>query len=191
MSRVSVYVEDIIKDVVADVSTELGYTTVDPLTTKPLYYTYGPVSEILDKLIAMSKYEDARAPKYPMVALVMDVPHKGVSNSDIYAEVNLNIVIATVTRQEYISEDRLTNVFKTILMPIYEELLNQLVQDRRFNIQDDRIIPHAGPIRRYNWGRTNLFTDRDAGTDYIDAVEIQNMILQINQNNCITFKKEL
>lgn len=186
MSATSMYIVDMMREVVSDVSTALGYTAANT----PLNYMYGPLPEIVNKLIIYTRHEHVKNPKYPLIALITDVPHRVGESAAYYADVTLNLIIVTLTRSEYFAEDRTTNVFKPTLNPIYEELKNQICESRYFNIQDDRLIPHT-MTPRYNWGRSALFTDNGGGTDFIDGIELSNLVLRIKENNCKNYNKNI
>lgn len=180
MSQTPVYLVDIMAQVVTATGTALGYA-------KPIYYTYGPFKEIVEKMAAMAKHPDADKPRYPLIALITDIPEKKGETTAIYSEANCQLLIATFTDKNLYAEDRTAGNFKTYLYPIYQEFLAQMHAHSGLDTDDEREIAHD-KFDRYNFGRSQAFIEGNAGTDFIDAIEIQNLILRVKPYNCLKFK---
>lgn len=173
------YIVDLLSAVVDSTETALGFT---------IHYTYGSYAEIIEKLKVMTETPSDTVPKYPIIALITDVrERKGLPNTSLYSEVNCNLVIAIDTRSDIYAEDRMATAgnFKTKLYPIYEEFLYQLYLCHKFDIDDEREIQHD-KYDRLNFGRTQAFIESGMGVDFIDAIEIREMVLPVKNYSCLT-----
>lgn len=176
MAQTPMYIEDSLSDVVDVVSTTLGLD---------IYFTFGPVAEIINKMVAMTKQPSGQS-RYPLIALLTDFPEEMGESTNIYSRATVNLIIANWTNPKIMAEKRLTDNFKTVLMPIYEQLKTSLRQSNLFDIEDEREIRHT-MYKRYNFGRSQFFST-GTGADFIDAVEIQNMELSLKSHNCLILK---
>lgn len=174
MSQKTVYLVDIMKDVVN--ATALAM----PLS---INYTYGPIDEIVGKLVQMSKNPVSGNPKYPLVALVTDIREELGQSEQIYSTATFRLLIVNKTDQKFFAEKRTETSFKQVLHPIFEELQNQLRKCHKFDIDCDNVIPMT-KFDRYNWGRSQSFVELGQGAaDFIDAVDL-TMTLRIKAYNC-------
>jgi len=169
----SIQIPALFKKIVQDVNTSL---------VTSYNFLYGPASEIVEQLKDMSKAPTQSAQKYPLIALFTDIVETHDSPA-YYAQINANLIIATITEKNYRAEERYTNIFIPTLQPIYEALLSQIVPSRYFLVDDETLIQHT-KIDRLNWGRSQLFNDGQGGVDFIDAIEIQNLNLKVKNLNC-------
>jgi len=145
-------------------------------------FLYGPSSEIVETLKDMSKSASQSAIKYPLIALLTDIPEVR-GDPAFYAEINASMIIATITRQTYRAAERYSEILVPVLYPIYSEFLNQIILSRYFKVEDVSLIPHT-KTDRLNWGHSQLFNDGQGGVDFIDAIELQNLNLKIKNLNC-------
>lgn len=145
-------------------------------------YMYGDVNEVVNRLSIMSKTPEAVVNKYPLFAMFTDIPEKRETSEDIQSEVVIpTIVIATFTKSNYHSTERMEKSIKLILHPIYEAFLEQL---RISNlIKNYSLIPHT-KVNRLSWGQSAIFTTNNAGSDFIDAIEIKDLSLKIIKKIC-------
>lgn len=174
MAQKTVYLVDIMSDVVAEVSKALDFS---------VHYEYGPIEEIVHKLIEMSKSPIAGFPKYPMVALVTDITEECGRDKSLYANATARILVINNTRREAWAEDRTTHNFKAIIHPIWEELQNQLRKSNKFAIDHEYLLQYT-KHDRYNWGRSQSFVDLGQGSvDYIDATDI-TITLPVKSYRC-------
>jgi len=145
-------------------------------------FLYGPVHEIVSTLKDMSLNAEQCAGKYPLIALLTDIEERR-DNPGFYAEINANLIIATITEQSYVASQRYSQILIPLLMPIYSELLSQIIISRYFMAEDTSLVPHT-KVDRLNWGHSQLFSDDQGGVDFIDAIEIKNLNLKIKNLNC-------
>jgi len=142
-------------------------------------FMFGPVDEVIMKLSAMSKTPTTNTKRYPLLVLFTDVAEQRGQDVGTSATITIpSIIIAHVTLQSYTAEQRMEKVFKPVLLPLYEMFLSELEENTTTQVLSRNLIPHT-KINRLAWGRTALFTERDAGTDFIDAIEIQNLQLSL------------
>lgn len=147
-----------------------------------VYYMYGHVSEIVDRLKSMNASPDHKDKKYPLIALFQDFKVVRGEKLSMYGSASLNIIIATLTQPQYLAEQRYTLNFKPVLYPIYNELLNQLSLHAQFYFKHP--IQHT-EIDRLYWGKEGLYGNNgNIFNDYIDAIEIQNLQVEIKNKIC-------
>lgn len=145
------------------------------------YYMYGHRLEIANRLLEKSQDSVYMYQKYPLIALRMDVPEDSDDGLNHY---KLNIAIVTLTEKNWNAEERMTNVIKPVLAPLYDRFIRELGNVGLFTWEgDSRKPPHTAIIRPY-WGTAqkegnaaNIFNDP------LDAIEIVNLEL-IRSKNC-------
>ena len=131
----------------------------------------------------MSKTASTSVNKYPVVALFTDILEDRGIRSDIQSDVTIPaLVIATETKQSYQAENRLSKI-ETILKPVYAELLANICQHSAFTDTEPTLIKHT-KVNRLSWGKSAIFSDRNLGIDFIDAIELQNLQLSIKWKIC-------
>jgi len=167
------YIVDIFTTIVANVSTELGYT---------VNYLYGHPVEIISQLQEMSKGTN-KANRFPVVCLFQDFDEK--LGAGQLTEVSLNIVIANLTDPKYVAPQRYAKNFKPYLYPIYDELLYQI--SNTFSVADMSMIEHTKTDRLF-WGKSALYgNEGNTFSDFLDAIELTNLKLTLNQEQCQIF----
>jgi hypothetical protein len=188
-----VYIADIIGSAVALSQTEilaiiqanetaaLGSTSIQAID-----FQYGHLDELIQTLAQKDADPQARFLKYPLVYLVQDFRERRGRQPGVYAELNLNIIIAHQTEATDKITDRYAKVFKPVLYPIYYSLIKQLATIPQTLQGNQDVIPHDKWDRSY-WG-TQAVGGNTADTlnDYVDAIEIQNLDLKINYQPCLT-----
>lgn len=159
---------DVFGDIVANVRAE--YDTVNNL--KPYYifgHTMAVQKELLDKTIQN---------RYPLIILGIDNEYQEIEINDIQYEVTFNCWIVDETKMEWYTSDRFEQVFKTVLFPIYEILLEKIQYSGYY---DGFGIQGLKPqIKLYPyWGNTT----EKVLADPLDAIGIKfnNLLLK---NNC-------
>lgn len=142
-------------------------------------YTYGTKDEIIQLLIDMSKLDNLAKGKYPLIALVGNVPVV-CGDPTCYGEGTFNFVLANVTEQKYTSEERIKNVFETILRPMAAAFIEELCESNIFDIPDKRILSY-NIEEKLNYGRTQLVAENQTSNDFIDVIEITNLKIKIKK----------
>lgn len=180
-----VYVVDVIKDLVDAVSVKLtpGFQTIEGAITG-VHYLHGHPVEIIETLGQRDKSDQGQFNKYPLIALFQDFPERHGNLLGTEAEVVLHIIIAKSTMAAYKADERYTRNFKPFLYPIYKEFLRQIYLSPRFRNYDETLIDHT-KIDRLYWGREGLYKNEgNVFNDRLDCIEIRDLRLNINLNNC-------
>lgn len=188
-----VYIVDLIGQVVQAVQTEvlakiqlnetaaLGATLIQNIN-----YQYGHFRELISTLSQWDADASGQQQlqKYPLVFLVQDFREQRGRTPGVYADVSLNIIVCHQTDPNYKITDRMTNVFKPVLYPIYYSLIKQLSKASLTFAASPDLIAHDKWDRAY-WGTTNLEgTDKSMLNDFVDAIDIQNISLKISYQPC-------
>lgn len=183
----SVRVGKLIGTVVAKTSAALltQLQAVDPLITG-VHYQYGHYNDIKERLLQKGKTDKPN--RYPLIALFEDFR---VTNRvpGIFGIADLRLIILHFSSKGITREQRETNVFLPILVPIYEEFLKQL--------RVSGFFMQYGPFRhnridRPHWGDPGLYRSRSGEPDgyifdeILDGIEIDGLQLQTYFNNCVT-----
>jgi len=176
--------------------TESRMATRTDASSYDINYIYGHLQEIREILIAMA-LDPNRYPtgdptqvvspvRFPLIALILDISEQKGRQRDVSSEIRCNIIIAQKTLPKYRAADRMTNVFKPTLYPIYEEFLNAVSASGYFKERHADLLEHTKIDRMY-WGREGLQgNEANKAEDHIDAIEIQDLTLRvINLQNCL------
>lgn len=192
-----IYIVDLFQDIVTSMTPTLLPTiqanesaalAIDPEATikqsmiKTIHYDYGHVKELITKLSNLDKSDQLRFTKYPLVYLVQDFPEDRGDRPGIYADIIVSIVICHQTKDTAVIQDRMKNVFKPVLYPIYYALMSAIAVYPLFNVSDEGLIKHRKIDRAY-WGKTSI-GGNDANTlnDFVDAIDITNIKIPVLYN---------
>ncbi len=182
---------EIIGDVVKEMEKELSITVAADIENDkflsvdnpPLNYIFGSARYIKEKLDEYSKVSVTSERKFPLVALFCPVTEKR-DNPDYHSKVSINILIACSSTKTWNNERRLQASFINILRPIYNRLITVLLDDDRFDIEYDDIIPHDYS-ENYSYGRYGAYTESgEEVSEPIDAINIRSMQLIIKNQTC-------
>lgn len=151
-------------------------------------YMYGHRLEIAARLRAMTKDAINKDKKYPLVALRLDVPEE----FDEMYQYTLNVALITFTQKNYNAEERMANVIKPKLYPLYYDFLRALKVCGLFTWPGNQTMPKHTKIDRPFWGVG--FTDANSGNqpgstaqlfdDPVDAIEIVSLKLNKRFKSC-------
>lgn len=186
-----VYIVDIIGAVVQKVQTEV-LATIQTNETNALgatliqniNYQYGHFRELIVTLAQWDTDPSFQQQKYPLIYLVQDFREQRGKLAGVYADVSLNIIICHQTLAEYKATDRMANVFKTVLYPIYYSFIRQLAKHNLTFAASPDLIPHDKWDRTY-WGTSGMGgNDKTMLNDFVDAIDIQNLQLKIDYQPC-------
>lgn len=144
-----------------------------------VYFDYGHYDAVNKNLVNKDGSITMKDQKYPLVWLITPFETRTNSRQDYACELSgLDILVLTNTGENISIPDRIENYFKPILWPIVQELKVQMVESGFFQLLDPGAIPYD---YEKNWyyqgsvnGKTNLFNA------YIDAVQIKNLRLKVN-----------
>ena len=150
-----------------------------------VHYAYGHPADIVEELIQKSKTEKHRYSKYPFIGLFLDIPESKGRNIEFATSARLNMFICCGTTKTFKPYQRTQLTFVPILIPIYEEFINQLLKHKAVVKPENMLIPHQyamryqwgkGGLEYYNNGQKNIFNDA------IDAIELIGLELDFKQN---------
>ncbi|MDR1155073.1 MAG: hypothetical protein LBL04_10190 [Bacteroidales bacterium] len=174
-------VVDVICEIVGKTS-----AVVEKSTGKKVFYQYGNIIELDGILQSYSNStKEFREQKYPAIFLLTDFRERRNSHPDYETEAFLQLLIVEGSMKEYSTADRYGKVFKPVLHPIYEAFIKQLEKDSRIVKQKYGVLPHDFINRSLISGfelRTQSGKTKNLFSDYIDAVEINNLNLIILKN---------
>ena len=144
------------------------------LNTDLFFYYGNEVAVSSDLTIKANAISEATRRRYPLVWLVM--PFEEEKKGGLHT-VTAQLVIATSTDMNYSTEQRMGKVFKPVLYPIYEALLQQISRSKAFGMPAVRHINHTKIDFPY-WGagQKNFFND------FIDAIQVKNLKVPIKQH---------
>lgn len=148
------------------------------LSLPVLNYQYGYVYELNETLKQMEANPAMYDKKFPLVWLAEPYTEKR-STYAYWADVlDMRMFIMSSTSKTVKSTDRMTDVFKPILLPIYRELIKQIDNSPVF-VKQKEVVHNK--INRYYWGEAQ----QSVLNDPVDCIEISNLQLKIKNNpNC-------
>jgi|ERR1035437_532047 hypothetical protein len=189
---IPVYIEDVIEEVNQAMSAQvlsiiqanetaaLGSTLIEQIR-----YSKSSFDELIETLAQADNSGTERYKKYPLTHLVQDVEIDRGQDVGLFGSSNLNVIFVHQTVNLYKMDDRDQKVFKPVLWPMYYGFMEQLkkskwifgswAQTGEFRHQ---IIKHGF------WGDRKLEGSKNILNDYVDALEIRNLQIKLNNSNC-------
>lgn len=171
----SVYVVEEIGSVMEKVNQGLYLAGFQHL---PVYYKYGHPREISKRLQELSNSPTEGHKKFPLVILFTDITI-GKDVPGFYGSARLRMLVANITQPEYISEQRTELNFKPVLHPIKDELIKQIGLHSQFTYEDELTYDETD---MYFYG--SQINDKNIFNDYIDAIELKNIQVNIKNKIC-------
>lgn len=175
------YLVDIFYDVVEYVRTNYDASDVDAP-----YYDHGHPLDINNKLTQKSKAGSFKYKKYPLIALIQDFTESHGGSYAYNYTTSPKILIVDYTKQTYNSQQRYENVFKPVLYPLYNLLLDGILDSLYIDITSIENLVHTKTDRLY-WGKVGIQgNDGKIFNDFLDAIEIDFADLPIirQTNTC-------
>lgn len=157
-----IYIEDVLADIVGNIT--YGGSAV--------FFDHGNYIELANKLSLKNRNNQ----KYPLFALIQDVTETETSEDGVYKIYDFNMIIAYNTRQDYTTQERLTNIFKPILQPLYRDLIEEIKSSNYFVI-DREFIDHTKTNRYFLGSET---PNQNRLNDYVDVIEINFRNMKLN-----------
>ena len=138
------------------------------------------VSRILNEKTDDSVY---KFQKYPLIVLKMDFEE--VVGLDIEYP-SLNLAILSFTDSKYTAEQRIENIYKPVLAPLYDRLFQELENAGIFfwNEGDLRSPDHSRILRPFYGTEGPQGNSKYIFDDPLDAIEIKNLKLRLEEKNC-------
>lgn len=185
----TVDIVDIFRDVVSKASQDLKILCPDgnggfqEVENPKLNYIFGNSQYIKDTLDLYSQSEEQLPSKFPLVGLFCPINEKRDSRH-YHSKAKVSLVIACSSTDNWTNEEREVNSFRNILRPIYERLLDVLLEDGRLEWGIDDKVKHDYS-ENYSYGRYGAYTDTGQKmSDPIDAINISSMEITIKNSNC-------
>jgi hypothetical protein len=145
-------------------------------------FLYGHRKEINNRLLEQNTITTKKEIRYPCIALRLDIPE---FIKDGMIEVKLNIAILSYTDKGYYAPERIENVYKPVLYPLYNSFMEALVNSGLFTWDHklDGTMPEHTKVDRMYWGIaqgegnvSNIFSDP------LDAIELIDLKLKTRIN---------
>lgn len=171
--------------ILVEVFAEIAATVKTNLALPVLNYQFGYLDELNETLKQYSENATDAAKKYPLIWLVQPFTVDKTDRIDgaFYGTTKVRVVLFMHTDKVYKAKQRMDNVFKPVLIPIYSELLKQM--DNHLAIvtkYGQRIHQYT---ERYYWG----VAQQENFNDAVDCIDIVNLEIDVNNNsNCSNFK---
>lgn len=180
MANVDTYLPYILKDVVAEVDNVFTADADDPFN---VFFDNGLYANVTRSIYKKENagLEDANI--FPLIWLVSNsVSIQRGRRIDIYGVATFDLIIAMPTSNQYTSNERSELVFLPRLIPIYEELLNQISKSQLLGYPVKEKIEHRIDMREY-WGgsESGQADTKNLFNNYIDAIHITGMTLNIKK----------
>lgn len=177
---------DVIGEVVeaARVQLNLDYPGAWPI----LNYQFGEIEELNETLAQWMATKGATPPndvselRFPLVWLMEPYKIADRGKNDLYGRTEgLNIVIINETQPEWKAKQRMDNNYKTIILPIYRELINQMVLHSAITGSGEGNTPLHDFMNKYYFG----YEEKTTLNDVVDVSIIMDIEIEIyNNQNC-------
>lgn len=157
-----------IVDIFKDVVTEMNKTV-------ECYYLHGRSVEVSSILTSVMKTNTKTTPLVYLVENIEETPNP----EDLTVSASLTIFIATTTKSTIRSEERHNTVFKPILYPIYEALIDAIIKNKDIRFEYGKEFP--------SHKKTDIpFADGDSliANKSFDAIKIENLELKFVIKKC-------
>jgi hypothetical protein len=137
-----------------------------------VFFAYGTYEEV-------SRWVAKNPDKFPFVYLFM--PFKeSQGKAGIFSEIDARLVIVMKTNPEWTQPERDENTIKSVLIPVYDELMVQLAMDPMFSTASVNGIRRDRTIKPYNGQGDVNGTDADnLFKNYVDWIDVQNLLLKL------------
>lgn len=136
----------------------------------------GTHNEISNTLVKLTEYSKGARLKFP--SLLSFHPIREVISTD-YTTIYLNLAFIAPVKNDWTTQRRDIEVFDKILRPIYLKFIGVVKSSRYFTLKYGE-IPHTKYEVFTTGNNQGVLIDRYG--DYIDAIEIHNLALQLK--NC-------
>lgn len=181
----SIVIPYLFRDIAEKVNVELFSRAEDPFN---VYFDFGHYVNVTRNLTMKDGSISHKNKKYPLIWLVMDFVESFKFDEYGYCELpDLQILIAMATQPTLTDSERYEKSFIPRLLPIYEELKNQMELSGYFELSGP-FFTHEKIDRPY-WGGqdTNGNGQANLFNDFIDAVQLRKIKLKVNEEACEKF----
>lgn len=144
----------------------------------PVYYKYGHPKEIAKRLQELTNSPTEAHKKFPLIILFTDITIEK-DTPGFYGSARLRMLVANITQPQLISEERTEQNFKPVLHPIKDELIKQIGLHGQFTYEEELTYDETD---MYFYG--SQINDKNIFNDYIDAIELKNIRINIKNKIC-------
>ena len=171
--------------VVDEVGAVVDAVRTDPILVLPggvLNYQYGYVRELNETLKQWAETTEHALKKFPLIWLEQPFNIVRGESAAYYGRIEvMRVFIMMQTDGNYKAADRMANIYKTTLYPLYREFLRRLTLTTAFSTNVLEKIRHTVQDR-YFWGEGQA----SVLDDKVDCMILTIRDLQIQNNlNCI------
>jgi len=162
-----------------------GYaTTTGTWKKNKVYFDFGTIKELNERILDRQSSSFSNQ-VFPLIYLPMDITEEKGGYTKISTLNNLTVFIIGISDPKKRSPWRLTNVFKPVLNPIYESLINGIAECGLFEENNTEEIEHS-KTDRYSWSQ-DAQTSSLVG-EHIDGIEIEfnNLNIKNSALKCLT-----
>lgn len=183
-------VDYVIKSATADnftIKAETGLDfTGDAWQSLAPYYMYGHPREIENRLNLKGESKVNKFRQWPLIYLRTDIKQShGEYKNILYELDSFTVYIITPTKSTYTSPEKVENIYKPILYPLYNDLLDKMKVSRA--IAKNGVGIDHDHYDRYGWGNeTEYGNDGLIFSRYLDAMEVvfNNIRIYEDTNKC-------
>lgn len=158
----------------------------DPTNDLEPYYMPGHPREIANRLNLKDRDSVEKFQKWPLIYLLTDIKQShGEFKNVLYELDSITVYIINPTNKNYTTPERIENVFKPILYPIYNILLDKINESRA--IAKNSVDINHDHYDRYGWGNETVYGSEGLiFNQYLDAMELvfNNMQVYKEVNQC-------
>lgn len=136
------------------------------------YYDYGHYLEIASRVDIKSRNSgDGKFRLFPMIILITDIKETHDEIPEILYSIDPpNIFIVDYTKPTYTAQERTELTFKPILYPLYELLVEKMVESKAISVPNNRFKNDI--IMRYGWGNETVYrNDALIFNEHLDAIQ--------------------
>jgi len=139
-------------------------------------FHYGYVRELNETLVQYSKSPGTFDKKFPLIWLVQPFTISIAEDLGNYGTIrDLRLFIIQQSEKNYKAAERMTNVFKPVLYPIYNELIAQMKVHSTIFFQSKHKMTD-----RYYWGEAQ----QTVLNDVVDCMELSQVELKVKNKRC-------
>lgn len=183
MSEV-INIPELFRVIVTKVDTVLFGKPVDPFH---VWFDYGRYLEITRRLTEKQQGTTEKSKRFPLVWMVIPFDEEYGKTDQVCELSNLQIIIACQTEIDSTTPDRMVDNFIPRLFPIYLELLKQIKVSGFFS-EIGYDVPHKKINQPYWDGKENGANQANMFNDVIDAIQLKNIRLTVNETTCDRFR---
>lgn len=147
------------------------------------YFEHGHPLQILQMLTDKDKSSQFKYKKYPLIVLLQDFQENKGENPMFTMRTSPRVLILDSTERNFDPGQRYDQVFRPVLYPIYNLLLESMADSGFFNFSTPDQITHNKWDRLF-WGREGLYrSEKNVFNDYLDGIDITFIDLQVNNKS--------